>query len=147
MSPDDGPPRPLLDEEWTGPQTRYRCTPARRKFNSDGNDGGVAGKQFSGESAGALRGVFDTVGSMLGLSIPGLIQGRVTGAAQGESFGTALREQQECPKGESSGRRAATALVGDTQAGPKQGRAAEARRRALPARGAHSQPRNPRCIA
>ncbi|ATG50121.1 flotillin family protein [Brachybacterium vulturis] len=62
-------------------------------ISSDGNEGDVAGKQFSGESAGALRGVFDTVQSTLGLSIPDLIQGRVTGAAQGDALGAALREQ------------------------------------------------------
>src|SRR5699024_2333981 len=42
--------------------------------SSGGTDGDVAGKQFSGESAGALRGVFDTVESTLGLNIPDLIQ-------------------------------------------------------------------------
>ena len=67
--------------------------------SSDGNDGDVAGKQFSGESAGALRGVFDTVQSTLGLSIPDLIQGRVTGAAQGEALGQALQQAQEQPSG------------------------------------------------
>lgn len=77
--------------------------------SSDGNDGDVAGKQFSGESAGALRGVFDTVQSTLGLSIPDLIQGRATGAAQGEALGAALRQQHgERPTGEHSGKRAAT---------------------------------------
>ncbi|UEJ81822.1 flotillin family protein [Brachybacterium halotolerans subsp. kimchii] len=60
--------------------------------SSGGNDGDVAGKQFSGESAGALRGVFDTVEATLGLSIPDLIQGRVAGEAQGRAQGAALGE-------------------------------------------------------
>ncbi|MDN5901349.1 MAG: flotillin family protein [Brachybacterium sp.] len=82
--------------------------------SSDGNDGDVAGKQFSGESAGALRGVFDTVESTLGLNIPDLIQGRVTGAAQGEALGAALREQTDGqPTGNSPGKRAATAPASD----------------------------------
>ncbi|MGO1226642.1 MAG: SPFH domain-containing protein [Brachybacterium sp.] len=81
--------------------------------SSDGNDGDVAGKQFSGESAGALRGVFDTVQSTLGLSIPDLIQGRATGAAQGEALGQALQQAQEQPAGEASGKRAAAAPAGD----------------------------------
>jgi len=61
-------------------------------ISSDANDGDVAGKQFTGESAGALRGVFDTVESTLGLSIPDLIQGRAVGTAQGEALGAALRD-------------------------------------------------------
>ena len=87
--------------------------------SSGGTDGDVAGKQFSGESAGALRGVFDTVESTLGLNIPDLIQGRVTGAAQGEALGTALREQQQRPTGETSGKRAAAAPAGDAASGPE----------------------------
>src|SRR5699024_1000364 len=84
-----------------------------------GTDGDVAGKQFSGESAGALRGVFDTVESTLVLNLPDLIQGRVTGAAQGEALGTALREQQQRTTGETSGKRAAAAPAGDAASGPE----------------------------
>ena len=52
-------------------------------ISSDANDGDVAGKQFAGESVGALRGVFDSVESTLGLSIPDLNPGRAGGAAPG----------------------------------------------------------------
>ncbi|GAA1486573.1 flotillin family protein [Brachybacterium fresconis] len=90
--------------------------------SSDGNDGDVAGKQFSGESAGALRGVFDTVESTLGLSIPDLIQGRATGAAQGDAIGEALREQtSDRGTGEAPHGGAAPAPAGDAPAAPSRG--------------------------
>ena len=83
-------------------------------ISSDGNDGDLAGKQFAGESVGAMRGVFDTVQSTLGLSIPDLIQGRATGAAQGEALGQALREQTgQRPTGERDEAPAEEAPAGD----------------------------------
>lgn len=90
--------------------------------SSDGNDGDVAGKQFSGESAGALRGVFDTVEATLGLSIPDLIQGRAVGAAQGEAIGDALREQStNRPTGAGSDEGVAAAPAGDSSAAQSRG--------------------------
>src|SRR5699024_1752138 len=81
--------------------------------SSDGNDGDVAGTQFSGESAGALRGMFDTVQSTLGLSMPDLIHGRATGAAQGEALGEALRQQSAgTSTGGAAGDRVAPASAG-----------------------------------
>ena len=56
---------------------------------------------------------------MPGVNIPERIQGRVTGAAQGEALGTALREQQQRPTGETSGKRAAAAPAGDAASGPE----------------------------
>ncbi|APX33964.1 flotillin [Brachybacterium sp. P6-10-X1] len=90
--------------------------------SSDGNDGDVAGKQFSGESAGALRGVFDTVQATLGLSIPDLIQGRATGTAQGEAIGEALREQSAGrPTGGAPRDGATPAPAGDAPSAPNRG--------------------------
>ena len=84
-------------------------------ISSDANDGDVAGKQFAGESVGALRGVFDSVESTLGLSIPDLIQGRAVGTAQGEALGAALGEQ--AAGGAAPKRSAATSGSGTAESG------------------------------
>ncbi|MGO1286404.1 MAG: flotillin family protein, partial [Brachybacterium sp.] len=84
-------------------------------ISSGSNDGDVAGKQFAGESVGALRGVFDSVESTLGLSIPDLIQGRAVGAAQGEALGAALREPTA--DGAAPKRSAATSGSGTAESG------------------------------
>lgn len=91
-------------------------------ISSESNDGDVAGKQFSGESAGALRGVFDTVEATLGLSIPDLIQGRAVGEAQGEAIGEALRKQTAAQStGGTPGDRVAPASAGDASPAERRG--------------------------
>src|SRR5699024_3963331 len=84
-------------------------------ISSDANDGDVAGKQCAGESVGALRGVFDSVESTLGLRIPDLIQGRAVGTAQGEALGAALGEQ--AAGGAAPKRSAATSGSGTAESG------------------------------
>ncbi|WP_246087453.1 SPFH domain-containing protein [Paramicrobacterium agarici] len=65
-----------------------------------GSDSSPAGSQFSGESASAMRGVFESVKEATGVDLASVIQGRVTGSAVGEamresSASTADRSQQE----------------------------------------------------
>jgi len=61
--------------------------------SGSGEDGdSLAGSQFSGESAVALRSVFSSVNAATGLDLASLIQGRVEGQATGEAIGTALRD-------------------------------------------------------
>lgn len=84
-------------------------------ISSDANDGDVAGKQFAGESVGALRGVFDSGESTLGLSILDLVQRRAVGTVQGESLGAALREPTV--DGAAPKRSAATSGSGTAESG------------------------------
>lgn len=51
-----------------------------------GSDSSPAGSQFSGESASAMRGVFESVKAATGVDLASVIQGRVTGSAIGESM-------------------------------------------------------------
>lgn len=51
-----------------------------------GSDSSPAGNQFSGESAAAMRGVFESVKEATGIDLASVIQGRVTGSAIGESM-------------------------------------------------------------
>ena len=60
-------------------------------ISNGGEEGAVAGRQFAGESAGALRGVFDSVRAATGVDLGAVVQGRAVGNAQGEAFAQASR--------------------------------------------------------
>ncbi|WP_195706670.1 SPFH domain-containing protein [Paramicrobacterium fandaimingii] len=54
--------------------------------SGSGSDSSPAGSQFSGESASAMRGVFESVKEATGVDLASVIQGRVTGSAIGEGM-------------------------------------------------------------
>ena len=60
-------------------------------ISNGGEEGAVAGRQFAGESAGALRGVFDSVRAATGVDLGAVVQGRAVGNAQGEAFSQASK--------------------------------------------------------
>lgn len=62
--------------------------------SSGDSDGSVAGKQFSGESAAATRGLFEALRATTGLDLAEIIQGRAVGAAQGQAIGANLDSTQ-----------------------------------------------------
>lgn len=63
-------------------------------ISNGGEEGAVAGRQFAGESAGALRGVFDSVRAATGVDLGAVVQGRAVGNAQGEAFAQAGKATQ-----------------------------------------------------
>lgn len=63
-------------------------------ISNGGDEGTVAGRQFAGESAGALRGVFDSVRAATGVDLGSVVQGRAVGNAQGEAFAQASKAAQ-----------------------------------------------------
>ena len=63
-------------------------------ISNGGEEGAVAGRQFAGESAGALRGVFDSVQAATGVDLASVVQGRAVGNAQGEAFAKAGKAAQ-----------------------------------------------------
>ena len=63
-------------------------------ISNGGEEGAVAGRQFAGESAGALRGVFDSVQAATGVDLASVVQCRAVGNAQGEAFAKAGKAAQ-----------------------------------------------------
>ena len=55
-------------------------------------EGDIAGRQFSAEGAGAMRGVFDMIRSTTGVDLPEVITGRAAGQAAGRAIGEATAE-------------------------------------------------------
>ena len=63
-------------------------------ISSGCDEGSVAGRQFAGESAGALRGVFDSVRAATGVDLGAVVQGGAVGRAQGTAFANSAKTSE-----------------------------------------------------